>query len=111
MKLISYLDDHRVNRIAYVEGDKVFSLDFTGDMVTLIQDGSESLNIYVEQALKRPALSLQQVDLAAPSWRQPKLWLSAKIMPSMLLRPKALCLKSQSYLPNLPHRSLDQGQT
>lgn len=66
MKLISYLDDHRVNRIAYVEGDKVFSLDFTGDMVTLIQDGAESLNMYVEQALKRPALSLQQVDLAAP---------------------------------------------
>ncbi|MCB0163461.1 MAG: fumarylacetoacetate hydrolase family protein [Anaerolineae bacterium] len=66
MKLITYKDDHHKNRIAYVEEDDVYALNFTGDMLALIQEGSASLNNYVEQARKQPALSFQQINLTAP---------------------------------------------
>lgn len=66
MKLITYADDRGENHIAYVKDDHVFPLDFKGDMMALIQNGPESLNTYVEQALKQPALSLKQTHLTAP---------------------------------------------
>ncbi|MCB9079136.1 MAG: fumarylacetoacetate hydrolase family protein [Anaerolineaceae bacterium] len=66
MKLITYINDQNENRIAYLEDNKVFPLDFEGDMIALIQNEPELLNTAIDQAVKKSSFSLEDINLTAP---------------------------------------------
>ncbi|MCB0193984.1 MAG: fumarylacetoacetate hydrolase family protein [Anaerolineae bacterium] len=66
MKLVTLIDGNGNNQVAYLEDSDLFLLHFDGDMLELIQAGTQTLYDQVQQAKQQEALPLDQVRLIAP---------------------------------------------